>query len=229
MSDRLTHLTVHPHLWRASYKTSSENKARIPSGFTLLDSALGGGWPQAGLIRLRTLQGIGEVELFLTLLQHMCHPHLLVFINPPGRIQASWLIKYKIEPDDVVFLTGTHEQNLWAAEQCLKNDACQIVLVWSGQPLSLTQARRLQVNAKQHQSVCILFEYQHVLRQSLPLELDLSLIREQAAVTLNIEKQLGGWPRVGLQLTYSPIPSNNSILSAFTRYAQTYSKHEQVS
>ncbi|MCW8091195.1 recombinase RecA [Alteromonas sp. ASW11-130] len=229
MSDSLTHLVKHPKLWRASYKSSVENDARIASGFTVLDSALNGGWPLAGLIRLRTLKGIGEVKLFLTLLQKIRKHQLIMFINAPGRVQSSWLIKHGIEAENVFSLCGKHDENLWAAEQCLKSDACQVVLLWSTQNLSLTQARRLQVCAKQHQSICILFEYQDVPRQSLPVELDLSIMREKAEVIINVDKQMGGWPHPGLRVAFSPNPNNNPILSAFEHYSQTFTAHTKVS
>ncbi len=228
MSDSFTQLAKHPQLWRASYKPSADS-ARVASGFATLDSALGGGWPLAGLIRVRAQKGIGEVELFLTLLRAVRHHRLIMFVNPPGLLQANWLIKQNVDLNRVFSLTGQHEENLWAAEQCLKSDACHAVLLWSEQRISLTQARRLQVCAKQHHSLCILFEHPNVQRLPFPLELDLSIKRQQTELTINIEKQMGGWPQPGLKITFSPHPDNQPIISAFEKYADTYTEHVKVS
>ncbi|NMH59792.1 recombinase RecA [Alteromonas ponticola] len=229
MSDNLHLLTKHPQLWRASYPPSTDDVTKVASGFALLDDALGGGWPTSGLVRLRSYQGIGEVELFLSLLNNIRHQRLLMFINAPGHIQAGWFTKHKIPLENIYALSGDHDDCLWAAEQCLKSAVCQVVMLWSTRCLSLTQARRLQVSAKQHHSTCILFEYEHVLRQSLPVELDLSVARAQNQVNLNIEKQLGGWPRADIPISYSPIPTNQPILSAFAHYVAPNAERTKVS
>ncbi len=228
MSDSFTQLVKHPKLWRASDKPCVDN-ARVASGFAPLDSALGGGWPLAGLIRVRAQRGIGEVELFSTLLRTIRQQRLIMFVNAPGHVQASWLVRHDVDLDRIFSLAGQHEESLWAAEQCLKSDVCHAVLLWSEQNMSLTQARRLQVCAKQHQSLCFLFEHPKVQRLPFPLELDLSIQRRHSEVIISIEKQLGGWPHPGVQISFSPHPSNQPILSAFEKYADAYADHVKVS
>ena len=209
MKKNLTLLDKHPHIWRARQHALNENKFSL--GVHALDKALNGGVCAAGLIRVSSLIGIGEVSFFKHLLIQPRPHKLRVFINPPANIQAPWLTTLGINLEQVLIVhPKTAEDALWAAEQCLKSTACHCVLLWN-KTLNAKQARRLQVAATHNDALCMLYTPPGAQTVSLPIILDLTLHRHDEHLVINIIKQRHGWPVENIFVPFSWTPDNHAI------------------
>ncbi|WP_018984352.1 translesion DNA synthesis-associated protein ImuA [Salinimonas chungwhensis] len=200
----------HPHVWRAS-EGLNDAKHRVCTGFKSLDELLGGGLPAAGLIRLRALPGIGELTFLKHVLAENPYEKLTMLINAPGHLHAAWLVNNKIKPATVRLVNPeNHEDTLWAAEQCLKSEACHCVILWLNS-LNAKQARRLQVAASQHHTLCVLLESVKVRRESLPLALDLTLSPSLHGLQIEINKHVGGRGTGATEIYFRYTPDNAVI------------------
>lgn len=217
MSDKLRLIEKHPHIWRAA--TGAQDSAgRLPTGYADLDKALNGGVPAHGLVRVRACLGIGEVSAFLPVFRQCPAHQFTVFVNPPGAVHAPWLLTQGFCLEQVYVVTPeTWDDALWATEQCIKNDACQMVLCWLDH-ITPKQARRLQVAAAQHQCLCLLYESVSVARQALPVVLDLALQPVHNGLNVEIHKQRGGWAHDGIVIPLTHLPSNDAIARAMLQY-----------
>lgn len=199
MSD-LVMLTQSGKVWRLNEAQSSV--AFISTGFTELDQALAGGWPQHTVIDLQSQTGIGELRLLVPLLQHQQqYGKLLVFISPPARLSSQMLAQAGIQLTQVLVLQPKNaKEAFWAAEICLKSGCCSIVLQWQSQ-LSVTQLKRLQLSAEQGQASHILLR---PLQQqlALPVALSLQLMPSPVGLTIHIVKRRGGRPRAQTELNW---------------------------
>ncbi|GEA13560.1 translesion DNA synthesis-associated protein ImuA [Alteromonas sp. KUL49] len=204
-----------PHIWRG--KQQPADNARLSFGIPALDNALNGGVPAAGVIRIASATGIGELSLFSELLTRQKSQKLCVFIKPPAQLQADWLLAQGYELDKIHVVTPSCDNDaLWAAEQCLKSTACHCVYLWQN-TLSYKQARRLQVAATQSDTLCILFTPE---QQStpLPINVDLSLSMKDSLLNISIRKQRHGWPVNNVKFPRHWTPDNSSIQYAMRTY-----------
>lgn len=214
MTNSTLPLTQLPGVWRASEGRHQDTLQRQDTGFTALNTALGGGFPASGLIRLRSLCGVGELSLLKTVLGQNNNDKLLVFINPPGHIHQAWLHQMAINPATVtVVQCRSGDEALWAAEQCLKSEACYQVLLWHD-AITSKQARRLQVASTQHQLRCLLYENKRVQRIALPLTLDLDIHAVTGGLQIDITKNRGAWPTSATHLAFCYTPTNQAIYQA---------------
>ena len=197
MNKSVSALENHPHIWRA--REQSQCEERFSLGYDQLDQALNGGVSPSGVVRIRTLTGIGELSLFKQVLsQHRSHK-MIVFINPPGRVQTPWLEAFGINAEQVLIVKPhTEKESLWATEQCLKSTACHCVVVWNN-AVTAKEARRLQVAATHNDALCLLFtapnKNSNDVTQTLPISLDLCLHYREHALEINVLKQRQGWPK----------------------------------
>ena len=233
MSKPLSMLNNHPHIWRA--REQKQNETKFSLGFPLLDKALNGGVASTGLVRIASLTGVGELSLFKDVIcLHRTHK-LVVFINPPGRLQSPWLENLGLKTQQVLVVkTHTQQESLWAAEQCLKSTACHCVVLWSN-TISQKEARRLQVAATHNDALCLLYTPVHPPLSSsskqqnrplssaqaysddaLPITLDLYLQGTPHALSVNIRKQRHGWPKDNIVISHKWTPDNNAIKWAMT-------------
>lgn len=199
-------------VWRAA--NIEQHKERISTSYQTLDKALNGGFPNAGLIHLKSQIGLGEMRLVLPAIkdkQKFC-----AFIAAPYLLNAEFLIAEGIDLEKVLIVdTGTRqradkstnkhitEQTLWSAEQCAKSGACTAVFIWHTK-IHPNQAKKLELAALKGQCLIFLFENpisNHASKQSseqsnLPVSLALSLEKsnDQHTVDIKIDKQKVGWP-----------------------------------
>lgn len=217
MPKSLSVLTSHPQIWRA--RQHNNNEIKFSLGFPSLDKALNGGIVPSGLIRVSSLTGVGELSLFKRVLCHQRTHKMVVFVNPPGHLQAPWLTNLGLDLQQVLVVnTHNQQETLWAAEQCLKSTACHCVVLWCTQ-ITPKQARRLQVAASHNDALCLLYnalqdmskEDTHNPTSTLPVALDIALHVQHDSLVVNVHKQRHGWPVSNIKLHHSWTPDNQAI------------------
>lgn len=214
MKTSLTALYDNPNIWRASQRTSCEQKYAL--GHQPLDHALNGGIAPSGVVRISSHTGIGELSLFKAVLTEPQKHKLRVFINCPAIIQAPWLNAFGIDLKQTLAInTQSDDDALWAAEQCLKSTACHCVVLWNNK-LTAKTARRLQVASTHNDALCLIF-CDNPRDTSLPISLDLSLHRHEKNVTVDVLKQRHGWPVKGISISLPWTPDNTAIQSAMCK------------
>lgn len=212
MADHLSVVDKHPLIWRAAQQQT--RGPRLPTQHTDLDNALGGGLVSAGVVRLLTDTGVGELSLLKTVIANHREHKLCLFINPPGMVQAPWLAAaniaagrvYQVAPQD-------NDQALWAAEQSLKSGACHCVILWV-KALSPKQARRLQVAASHNNALAVVLMPSRCKRIALPVSQDLALTPIAGGLSIQIVKQAQGWPVEDVRVHLTHTPSNQAITAA---------------
>ncbi|MAI39399.1 translesion DNA synthesis-associated protein ImuA [Alteromonas sp.] len=216
MNKSLSMLENHPHIWRA--REQSQQEERFSLGFDQLDEALNGGISTSGVIRIRTLTGIGELSLFKHVISKQRTHKMIAFVNPPGDIQAPWLATFGIDVKQVLIVKpSTEKESLWATEQCLKSTACHCVILWSN-GVNTKESRRLQVAATHNDALCLLFTrpnrnsmHNSAALQTLPISLDLCLNYRQHALEVSVLKQRHGWPKDNIAIHNDWTPNNRAI------------------
>ena len=173
------------------------------SGFSLLDEALGGGFPGHGVNRLQSAVGIGELRLLLPgLTIHDQTARLLVLINPPGQPYPDFWQKAGMNLDNILSLHPVLPQHgLWSAEQCLKSGCCHTVLLWQT-VISVSEVKRLQLAANQGQCCLWLLQPCSLTSPSLPVNLSLVVEPHPQGIDVFITKRKGGWPAGPLHLDW---------------------------
>lgn len=180
-----------PNVWRAESLTFVRNGA-IATGHSLLDAALGGGWPSPALIEvLCNHEGIGELQLLSSLFQPRspspCAEQrcVVLWLNAPFQLHALALAQLGLDPSrhwcaDTLGLADT----LWAMEQALRSGSCALVVAWAPR-ITLPMLRRLKLAAVGSGSVGVLFRPASAAAVPSPATLRLRL-RPQA-MQLHVE------------------------------------------
>ncbi|XOV81783.1 MAG: translesion DNA synthesis-associated protein ImuA [bacterium] len=196
-------LLRHPDLWRAGQlaQQHQQQKPGIPSGYQQLDQHLPGkGWPAAGLMEfMLTSAGVGELRLLVPALQQLGHSEArwLAWINPPFIPYAPALQSVGIDTSKILLVhPRTHMDALWALERACKSGSCSMALAWLDEKkLKLKDTQRLQVAAKQGQTLTCLFRPKTALTQSSMAELRVALNHlKPGQLSVDILKRRGGWP-----------------------------------
>ncbi len=187
-------------VWQGS--ETSLNKQSVTTGFPELDYKLHGGWPANGVIEMTLFElGIGELRLLVPLIkQNQCS--LTVLISPPFHINSAFLLSQGIQPESVLIVKNTTSKNaLWSAEKCLKSGCCQQVLIWQSN-FENHQIKRLKLAAEQGQSCLFIYNLQDRRRpalghkkQSLAVNLSISLKQSIRGLGITIDKHLAYWPQ----------------------------------
>ncbi|RXF02214.1 MULTISPECIES: translesion DNA synthesis-associated protein ImuA [unclassified Pseudoalteromonas] len=182
-------------LWRGRGRVCKPEA--VSTGFTLLDSALQGGWPKHGVIDIQTAVGIGELRLILP--HFTQEKRLKVLINPPGRVQAAAINYLSLDLSEFVILQPKSDSEaLWAAEQCLKSGASSAVVLWQD-ALSIAVVKRLQLAAQSGDSrLFVLHQGQYM--STLPFSLSLVLEAKPCALQVSIKKQRGSFSQHAIKL-----------------------------
>ncbi|MFC3093506.1 translesion DNA synthesis-associated protein ImuA [Alteromonas sediminis] len=176
----------------------------LATGFTELDDALSGGWPESGVVSINSLSGIGELRLLLPALalRNTQNKRLMIIITPPYPVNAEFLHEQGIDLTDVLIVNvNAHQSQLWCAEQCLKSGCCACVLMWP-EKLQHHQVKRFQLAAQQGCSVLFTFHAQQHATAGLPVSLALSLEPASEGIKVNITKRIGSWPVPPFTLSY---------------------------
>lgn len=195
----MTHpdLVIHPALWQARSPVTGLRPV-LPTGHARLDAALAdGGWPRGALNELLLpATGIGELPLLLpALAAHTGSGGWLVLVSPPHRphlpvwhaagVDCSRLVT--LHPDGAAALW-------WTAEQAVRVPGCA-VLAWAGCHTPATsELRRLQLAARDGDTLCVLLRPAGAHRQASPAALRLALTAgEHGHTCVEIVKQRGGF------------------------------------
>ncbi|MBT80348.1 MAG: hypothetical protein CL587_08145 [Alteromonadaceae bacterium] len=216
MANSLSLVEMHPGVWRGSQAQMKQSRL-LPTGFTHFDSALSGGFPASGVIRIVCLPGCGELSFLKSVFNSLQAETLAMFINAPGMLTAPWLNRTGLNPSDCKLVTAPDDLSGWATEEAIKSDACSIVCCWTKSILP-GQARRLQVAAAQHECMVVLFEHPVNVQHPLPIALDLLFMPATEGFEVNINKQLKGWPVRGVKERFKYTPDNSAIASAMSRF-----------
>lgn len=188
-------------LWQAHHTQQSDNGQH--TGFKELDNALQGGFPEYGVIDIRSLLGIGELRLLLPSIltrQQQRQTELVTLIAPPMSINSEMLAEFGFALDQVMVVQpALTQQVLWSAEQSLKSGCCHSVILWHAS-LSVTQVKRLQLAAEKGH--CLLF----IIRQprqehiSLPVTLGIRLSPSRVGIKAQITKRKGSWSNTSFNI-----------------------------
>ncbi len=191
-------------IWQAS-QTEAPYEHCQSTGFAALDKLLGGGWPQHTVIELQSHGACAEVQLIDKALDGSGSELLQIWINPPAKLCAEYLLQQQRPLHQVLQLQAPRSADaLWAAELCLKSGSCADVLLWQHQ-LNLTQLKRLQLAAAQGQSQLYLFRPALAEQQLLPWALSLQLLPVSAGLQIRILKRKGGWQQQELLLPWAEL------------------------
>ncbi len=198
MNPRLQALLTRPDVWQASQRAANEARNVLPTGHTLLDSALHqGGWPHAALTELLTDGcGIGEMQLLAPALAHCSRdPRRLFFLSPPYLPYAPSLHALGLRLERLQLVSAQPgSDTLWCAEQILRSGACSCLLAWlpGSRQADYPALRRLQLAARASSGPAFLFRPTHTARALSPAALRLVLRGTANRLAVEIVKQRGG-------------------------------------
>jgi cell division inhibitor SulA/protein ImuA len=188
----LDELKRHGALWQGRRGLLAADRL-LSSGWTVLDDALGGGWPRASLAEVLSdaYQGL---PLTLPLLARLsAGSRWLAWVAPPYVPYAPALAARGIRVERLLLVRDVSAgQRLWAAEQALKSGACSAVLVWPEQ-IQTAQLRRLQLAAEQGDCPGILFRSLRSVRHGSPAGLRLRVRPAPAGLAVEVLKRRGAW------------------------------------
>jgi hypothetical protein len=181
-------------LWQANHTQSTENGQH--TGFKELDNALQGGFPEYGVIDIRSQMGIGELRLLLpnilTRQQHR-QTELVTLIAPPMSINSEMLAEFGFALDQLMVVQPSlNKQVLWSAEQSLKSGCYHSVILWHAS-LSVTQVKRLQLAAEKSHSLLFIIRQPRQEHISLPVTLGMILSPSKMDIRAQITKRKGTW------------------------------------
>jgi hypothetical protein len=185
MSALLSALLSHPAIWRGD--ECARVADTVPSGYVELDAVLpGGGWPRGALTELLVERpGIGELRFLLPALFRLAREdRWLAFIAPPYFLNAPALAAAGIDSARLVCVqTSSPQEQLWAAEQALRSNACAAVVMWPDK-LDEKSARRFQLAAAEGRAVGMLYGSDRPRASAAPLRLKLSAAKDGLAVQI---------------------------------------------
>ncbi|WP_448212865.1 translesion DNA synthesis-associated protein ImuA [Colwellia sp. MEBiC06753] len=184
--------TLHNRQWLWQGVIQQQKQHVCASGYPELDSKIGGGIPETGVVEIRTANGIGELRVFLPYLQQQQHKGLLVFIAPPAMIGSEFLRHNQINIDNVLLLTPQPSEALWCAEQCLKSGCCASVVLWH-QSFEVFQVRRLNLAAEQGQASLLIYR-QPQASYNLPVALSLTFEAIEYGLNVKVNRCKAGKP-----------------------------------
>ncbi len=189
-------------VWQAG-KPQTQSTPRVSSGYSQLDEYLEGGWPCHGVIQLQTEQsGIGELRLLLPALQELAsQDKWQAWVQPPAR-----LCPHSFEPDTLsrtlVVTPSNPKQSLWVSEQILTSGCFSAMVLWS-KTLSPSQAKRLQLAARDSQTLAFVISPLPAQDTSLALSMRMRVGYWERGLTLHIFKRQHAWPLPAFNLDMS--------------------------
>ncbi|QDD64678.1 translesion DNA synthesis-associated protein ImuA [Herbaspirillum seropedicae] len=219
--------TIHPALWLAS-QLARGNGRGVSSGFEALDAELPGrGWPTGVLIELLLPQdGVGELRLLRPLL---AQPQRLRPGAPSGRIallQAphainapGWAAMGVPATRLLQLQADTPVDACWAAEQVLRADSCQALLMWQARLRKGDHdlLRRLHVAAQAGQTLFFMLRPLACAREASPAPLRLTLRPAPGGLDIGFLKRRGPLREQSLFLPLTPSPNLQRHVSPVDR------------
>ena len=195
----LQELMQRGQLWKGQVSASFQRQV-MPSGFAELDQALGGGWPQAGLVEVFAPVGVG-LSLLLPLFAHLSQQSkFMIWVLPPFVPYAPALQRQGVDLNRLLLLSPNDlQQALWAAEQSLGSGRCALLLLWAD-PVTSRQMRRLQLAAEAGDALAILFRPEKARRRASVAAWRLALRPDAEGLQVEILKCKGGWGARTLRL-----------------------------
>lgn len=224
-------LLHHPELWRGGQL--SANPAAITTGFEQLDEHLpGGGWPRAGLAEcLLGTAGVGELRLLLPLIRSLTREQArwVAWVAPPFLPYAPALEASGVDISRILLIhPRTHQEALWALERASRSGTCSLVLAWLDErQLQLTDTRRVQLAARQGQTLACLFRPEQAAANPSMAQLRLAVKPAQPGhLNVDICKRRGGWPVSGLRLQVGAELVPQDIRERLAAWRQTHAQTE---
>lgn len=197
-------------LWQAG-RVRAAAGATVPTGWSELDQALGGGWPLGQLTEfLIDTHGVGEFTLLLPGLRMLANQQAqrgalkwVALVAPPYMPYAPALARSGMDVSSLLVIHPRRNMDmLWAMEQVLRSQTCTAVAGWSQSPDEVP-LRRLQLAAEVSESWAILFRPAHLRSARSPAPLRIHLTRERVGTRLMLDvlKRRGGPPvRTGVDI-----------------------------
>ncbi|MCJ8270379.1 MAG: translesion DNA synthesis-associated protein ImuA, partial [Psychrosphaera sp.] len=210
MSSILQLLQTKHLIWQAN-SLSQDPGNSIVSGFSELDGKLNGGWPDKGIIELQCSPlGIGEVRLLLPALRQLSlgkglgkelgkpeaktQEPLYIWVAPPGRLNGQVLAEAGLPLANTLVASDiSAKEAFWLSEKSLRSGCCAAVVLWCDE-LEPNQAKRLQLAAKEGNSLGFVIRPPSKVKQSLPVSIRMAATPHVQGLQLNITKRLGGNP-----------------------------------
>lgn len=192
---------IHPALWRAT-QLARPAGATAPTGFAELDQALPGqGWPLGQLIEVMLHHpGCGELQLFRHALAGLLPERSIALVRPPHPPCIQAWANWKLAPERLLWLQpSSTADTLWATEQVLRHNSCAAVFCWA-HPIRTASLRRLQLLARQSDSLCIVLRPSSVLNQASAAVLRLAIQPCRQGMQVRIIKRQGATHPVPLTL-----------------------------
>lgn len=192
---------IHPALWRATQLARPVGPT-APTGFTELDQALPGhGWPVGQLIEIMLDRpGCGELQLFQHALAHQFPERNIALVQPPHPPCIQAWAHWRLAPERLLWLQPASTADaLWATEQVLRHNSSAAVFCWA-HPIRSASLRRLQLLARQSDSLCIVLRPSCVLGQASTAVLRLAIQPCRQGIQLHIIKRQGAAQSTALTL-----------------------------
>lgn len=205
---------IHPALWRATQLARPAHPT-VATGFAALDRELPGqGWPVGQLIEVMLERpGLGEIQLFRPALMRQYPERSIALVQPPYPPCIQAWAHWQLAPERLLWVQPHNDADaLWAVEQALRHNVCAAVFCWA-HPIRMPALRRLQLLARQSDSLCIMMRPAAVRTQSSVAVLRVALQPCRAGLQLHIVKRQGAaWPEpITLQLYASrQVPAHHA-------------------
>lgn len=197
---------IHPALWRAT-QLARPASPTVPTGFPALDQALPGqGWPVGQLIEIMPGRpGCGELQLFRHALALQAPTRSVALVQPPHPPCIQAWAHWQLTPERLLWVRPSSTADaLWATEQVLRHGSCAAVFCWA-HPIRTASLRRLQLLARQSDTLCIVLRPDSVRSQASPAVLRLAIQPCHQGLQLDIVKRQGALASAPLTLLlYAP-------------------------
>ena len=219
MSSTIHSLAKHPMLFLGKDHDSviRSDGVRLPFGQVELDKACQGGVPLAGLARIQTRPGCGELALLKPVLYaKSLNRKKVLWINHHFVLSPTWLANTSIFEQSWCVIPPSFQDALWTCEQAIRSQACACIILYCDN-LDIKPARRLQVLSKQYDTLIIVVTPPSA-SGSLPVNLDVELAFCNERWFVHIHRVAGAWPQRNIPIE-NPLPATNSAITrAFSSY-----------
>ncbi|MRJ44246.1 SulA-like SOS-response cell division inhibitor [Idiomarina loihiensis] len=198
MQTKLQTLIQQGLVWHG--QVTDNQAATLSSGFSSLDTALGGGWQYPGLHEWQLPTPFSEQALLLPLIQHAVQQKLSVFwVNPPAWLSAAGLHHYGLNESMQVVVQTSAEKAAWAFEQILQTKNA-LALGWFAQKETTAQSVRRWYKAAQTGQMGVVLSEPALNEEARAYSNRVRLKLGESGVTLDILKRKVGWPLEGVVL-----------------------------
>lgn len=202
---------IHPSLWLASQLARGGARG-VASGFDALDAELPSrGWPTGSLVELLLPSaGIGELRLLRpALLSAAAGPGHIALLQAPHEINTPAWVGMGVAARRLLRLrTSNLPDAFWAAEQVLRADSCQALLMWQARQVRLKgdALRRLHMAAQSGGTLFFLLRPLSCADEASPAPLRLALRPAPDGLEIAFLKRRGPRRDGHLFLPLSPSP-----------------------